>query len=71
MLSLAPALANRPTIAIVDEPTLGLAPLVASDVLAVLVELAAAGTTVVPATTRPQQTQFWATTTSGPSPGSQ
>ena len=39
MLSLAPALANPPTVLIADEPTLGLAPLAAEAVMEAILEL--------------------------------
>jgi ABC-type branched-subunit amino acid transport system ATPase component/branched-subunit amino acid ABC-type transport system permease component len=47
MLSLAPALANPPTVFIADEPTLGLAPLVATKVIDAIVELRNHGTAVL------------------------
>lgn len=47
MLSLAPALAHPPKVLIADEPTLGLAPLAASDVLAALDELRGLGVAVL------------------------
>ena len=47
MLSLAPSLTIPPPVLIVDEPTLGLAPMVAEQVLTWLGELRDAGTTVV------------------------
>jgi ABC-type branched-subunit amino acid transport system ATPase component/branched-subunit amino acid ABC-type transport system permease component len=47
MLSLAPALAEPPKVLIADEPTLGLAPLVAQVVLDALSELRAAGTAIL------------------------
>ena len=47
MLSLAPALAEPPKVLIADEPTLGLAPLVAEVVLEALSDLRAAGTAIL------------------------
>jgi len=47
MLSLAPTLVHRTEVLIVDEPTLGLAPRVADDVLSVFTELRDAGTSVL------------------------
>jgi ABC-type branched-subunit amino acid transport system ATPase component len=47
MLSLAPALVHRAEILIADEPTLGLAPRIADDVLGVFGELRDAGATVL------------------------
>ena len=47
MLSLAPTLVHRTEVLIVDEPTLGLAPRVADDVLSIFTELRDAGTTVL------------------------
>ncbi len=47
MLSLAPALAAPPKVLIADEPTLGLAPLVAEVVLEALSDLRAAGTAIL------------------------
>ncbi len=47
MLSLAGPLADPPEVLIVDEPTLGLAPKVADEVLSLLAELARRGTTVL------------------------
>ena len=47
MLSLAPAMANPPTVLIADEPTLGLAPLAAEGVMEAILELRAAGTAVL------------------------
>jgi ABC-type branched-subunit amino acid transport system ATPase component/branched-subunit amino acid ABC-type transport system permease component len=47
MLSLAPALAAPPRVLIADEPTLGLAPLVAEVVLDALSDLRAAGTAIL------------------------
>lgn len=47
MLSLAPTLVHRTEVLIVDEPTLGLAPRVADDVMTIFDELRAVGTTVL------------------------
>jgi ABC-type branched-subunit amino acid transport system ATPase component len=47
MLALAPALIKDPEILIADEPTLGLAPRVASEVLGLFRELREAGTTIL------------------------
>jgi ABC-type branched-subunit amino acid transport system ATPase component len=47
ILSLAPALVHRAKVLIADEPTLGLAPRVADEVLALFSELRDAGTTVL------------------------
>lgn len=47
MLSLVGALTDPPTLLVVDEPTLGLAPIVAENLLEVLRQLAEAGTTVL------------------------
>ena len=47
MLSLAPALANPPKVFIADEPTLGLAPLAADEVLAALRELRELGSAIM------------------------
>jgi ABC-type branched-subunit amino acid transport system ATPase component/branched-subunit amino acid ABC-type transport system permease component len=47
MLSLAPALANPPVVLIADEPTLGLAPLAAEEVMRAIVELRDGGTAVL------------------------
>jgi ABC-type branched-subunit amino acid transport system ATPase component len=47
MLSLAPALVHHAEVLVVDEPTLGLAPRVADDVLGVFGELRDAGATVL------------------------
>jgi ABC-type branched-subunit amino acid transport system ATPase component/branched-subunit amino acid ABC-type transport system permease component len=47
MLSLAPALAQPPEVLIADEPTLGLAPLVAEVVLEALSDLRASGTAIL------------------------
>jgi branched-subunit amino acid ABC-type transport system permease component/ABC-type branched-subunit amino acid transport system ATPase component len=47
MLSLAPALAQPPTVLIADEPTLGLAPLAAEAVMQAILELRDAGSAVL------------------------
>jgi ABC-type branched-subunit amino acid transport system ATPase component len=47
MLGLAPALANPPSVLIADEPTLGLAPLAADEVLRAILELRERGTAVL------------------------
>jgi ABC-type branched-subunit amino acid transport system ATPase component len=47
MLSLAPALARPPTVLIADEPTLGLAPLAAEEVLRALHELRERGVAIM------------------------
>jgi ABC-type branched-subunit amino acid transport system ATPase component len=47
MLSLASALADPPTVLIADEPTLGLAPLAAREVIRAILELRDAGTAVL------------------------
>jgi ABC-type branched-subunit amino acid transport system ATPase component/branched-subunit amino acid ABC-type transport system permease component len=47
MLSLAPALADPPTVLIADEPSLGLAPLAAEEVMRALVELRDAGCAIL------------------------
>jgi ABC-type branched-subunit amino acid transport system ATPase component len=47
MLSLAPALANPPKVFIADEPTLGLAPLAADEVLRALRELRELGSAIM------------------------
>ncbi len=47
MLSLAPALAQPPQVLIADEPTLGLAPLAAQEVIRALEELRALGTAIL------------------------
>ncbi|MDT3440605.1 ABC transporter permease subunit [Pseudofrankia sp. BMG5.37] len=47
MLALAPALVKPPALLIVDEPSLGLAPLVVAEVYAALRELRAAGTAIL------------------------
>src|SRR5262249_37878835 len=47
MLSLAPALANPPEVLIADEPTLGLAPLVAEEIITAITELRDRGTAIL------------------------
>ncbi|MHB1712447.1 MAG: ABC transporter permease subunit [Acidimicrobiales bacterium] len=47
MLSLAPALAHPPAVLVADEPTLGLAPLAAREVIGAIVELRDQGTAVL------------------------
>jgi ABC-type branched-subunit amino acid transport system ATPase component len=47
MLSLAPALVHHAEVLIADEPTLGLAPRIADDVLSIFAELCDAGSTVL------------------------
>jgi ABC-type branched-subunit amino acid transport system ATPase component len=47
MLGLAPALADPPTILIADEPTLGLAPIMAAMVMEAIVELRDSGSAVL------------------------
>jgi ABC-type branched-subunit amino acid transport system ATPase component/branched-subunit amino acid ABC-type transport system permease component len=47
MLSIAPALTVPPRLLVVDEPTLGLAPRIAAEIVEVLGELKATGTTVL------------------------
>lgn len=47
MLSLAPAMAQPPTVLIADEPTLGLAPMAAEGVMEAILELRTAGTAVL------------------------
>jgi ABC-type branched-subunit amino acid transport system ATPase component len=47
MLSLAPALANPPAVLIADEPSLGLAPLIAASLMEAILELRDAGSAVL------------------------
>jgi len=47
MLSLAPALAQPPAVLIADEPTLGLAPLAAGEVIRTILELRDRGTAIL------------------------
>jgi ABC-type branched-subunit amino acid transport system ATPase component len=47
MLALAPVVVRPPTLVIVDEPTLGLAPLVIADLLDLFVHLRDMGTTIM------------------------
>jgi ABC-type branched-subunit amino acid transport system ATPase component/branched-subunit amino acid ABC-type transport system permease component len=47
MLALAPALVRPPTLLVVDEPSLGLAPLIVDEVYAALAEIKAAGTSIL------------------------
>ncbi len=47
MLSLAPALANPPRVFVADEPTLGLAPLAAQDIMNAILELRDTGTAIL------------------------
>jgi ABC-type branched-subunit amino acid transport system ATPase component/branched-subunit amino acid ABC-type transport system permease component len=47
MLSLAPALARPPAVLVADEPTLGLAPLAAEEVIAALAEIRELGSTIL------------------------
>jgi ABC-type branched-subunit amino acid transport system ATPase component/branched-subunit amino acid ABC-type transport system permease component len=47
MLSLAPALVRPPTVFIADEPTLGLAPLAAEEVMRAILDLKAQGSTIL------------------------
>jgi ABC-type branched-subunit amino acid transport system ATPase component len=47
MLGLAPALARPPKVFVADEPTLGLAPLAAAEVIRAIVELREQGTAVL------------------------
>jgi branched-chain amino acid transport system ATP-binding protein len=47
MLAIARALMSAPTLLLLDEPTLGLAPLVVSDIFAIIREINATGTTIL------------------------
>ncbi len=47
MLAIARALMSAPKLLLLDEPTLGLAPLVAADIFAIIREINAAGTTIL------------------------
>ena len=47
MLSLAPALAKPPAVLLADEPTLGLSPLVAEEVMGAILEVCNQGTAVL------------------------
>jgi branched-chain amino acid transport system ATP-binding protein len=47
MLAIARALMSAPKLLLLDEPTLGLAPLVAADIFSILREINAAGTTIL------------------------
>jgi branched-chain amino acid transport system ATP-binding protein len=47
MLAIARALMSAPTLLLLDEPTLGLAPLVVADIFAIIREINAAGTTIL------------------------
>jgi len=47
MLAIARALMSAPKLLLLDEPTLGLAPLVVSDIFAIIREINAAGTTIL------------------------
>lgn len=47
MLSIARALMSAPKLLLLDEPTLGLAPLVVTDIFAIIREINAAGTTIL------------------------
>jgi ABC-type branched-subunit amino acid transport system ATPase component/ABC-type branched-subunit amino acid transport system permease subunit len=47
ILALAPVLVRRPPILILDEPTLGLAPMIVAELLSICVELRNAGTTIL------------------------
>ena len=47
MLGLAPALARPPTVFVADEPTLGLAPMAAAEVIRAIVELRDKGSAVL------------------------
>jgi ABC-type branched-subunit amino acid transport system ATPase component/ABC-type branched-subunit amino acid transport system permease subunit len=54
MLAIAPLLVNPPRLLIIDEPTLGLAPLVVDSVLQLLVELRSNGTGILIAEEKPR-----------------
>ena len=47
MLAIARALMSAPALLLLDEPTLGLAPLVVADIFAIVREISAAGTTIL------------------------
>jgi branched-chain amino acid transport system ATP-binding protein len=47
MLAIARALMSAPTLLLLDEPTLGLAPLVVTDIFAIIREINATGTTIL------------------------
>jgi branched-chain amino acid transport system ATP-binding protein len=47
MLAIARALMSAPTLLLLDEPTLGLAPLVVADIFAIIREINATGTTIL------------------------
>ena len=47
MLALSPALVQNPEVLVVDEPTLGLAPIIAAEVLGLFSELKSEGTAVL------------------------
>ena len=47
MLAIARALMSAPKLLLMDEPTLGLAPLVAADIFSIIREINAAGTTIL------------------------
>jgi len=47
MLAIARALMSAPKLLLLDEPTLGLAPLVAADIFSIIREINAAGTTIL------------------------
>jgi ABC-type branched-subunit amino acid transport system ATPase component len=54
MLAIAPLLVNPPRVLVIDEPTLGLAPLVVDNVLNLLLELRAGGTGILIAEEKPK-----------------